>query len=507
MLQFADAARPASRMATVPAPITGWNARDQLSAMAPTDAKTLVNYYPSETGVSLRRGSADHVTGLGAAVQSLMPYSTGSTNELKAAADGKIFDVTTAGAVGSAEVSGLSSNKWQYVNFGTAGGNFLWICNGTDQERYYNGSTWATASLTGVSAGDIINVEAHVSRLFMVIKNSLSYCYLPAASITGTVSVVDLSRGVFREGGKLVACATWTRDGGSGPDDMMAFITNKGEVAIYSGTDPSSASTWQKVGTFKIGAPIGDRCYFKVAGDLVIITQDGYMPMSRVLSTDRVSPELALSDKISGEVRSAVRLYGSNFGWQCILYPKAGWGLFNVPKGGGVYDQHVVNTTTGAWCRFTDMNGGCWAVHNDNLYFGDDDGNVVLADTGRNDNDMAILGDVETAYNYFGNATTKRWTMIRPVFQSDGSVPISIGFNVDFDTKVATYDPSTVTTSTTPWGSPWGSPWGRDAAPVRAWRAVSGIGKCCSVRLRTSTTQQNITWQSTDFMWEEGTGL
>lgn len=506
MIPFVAAQKDKAKTRTVPAPIGGWNARDQLSAMAATDAKTLVNYYPSETGVSLRGGSDTHATGLGASVESLMPYATGSTNELKAAADGKIFDVTSAGAVGAAEVSGMSNDRWQYVNFGTAGGNFLWICNGADQERYYNGSTWATATLTGISAGDVINVEAHVTRLFMVIKNSLKYCYLPVNSISGTVSIVNLSS-VFKEGGKLIACATWSRDGGSGPDDMMAFITNKGEIALYSGTDPSSASTWSKVGVFRIGAPIGNRCYFKVAGDLVIITQDGYMPMSRVLSTDRVSPELALSDKISGAVREAVQLYGSNFGWQCLLYPKAGYGIFNVPRAVGIYDQHIVNTTTGAWCRFTDWNGVSWAVHNDELYFGTESGTVVKADTGFNDDDAAILGDVETAFNYFGSSATKRFTMIRPVLQSDGSIPISIGFNTDFDSNISTYDPSTITTTGTKWGSAWGSPWGRVSAPVKAWRSVSGIGKCASVRIRTSTSAQNIIWQSTDFMWEEGTGL
>lgn len=506
MIPFASASQPSPKTKSIPAPIGGWNARDELSAMAPTDAKTLNNYYPSETGVTLRKGSETHATGVGDQVQTLMPYATGSTTELKAAGNGKIFDVTSSGAVGTAEVSGLNNTKFQHVNFTNSGGSFLWVCNGVDQERYYNGSTWATATLNNISAGDVINVDVHVSRLFFVLKNSLKYGYLAVNAISGDVSVVNLGS-VFKEGGYLVACATWSRDGGSGPDDMMAFITSKGEIALYSGTDPDSASTWAKVGVFKIGAPIGNRCYFKVAGDLVIITQDGYMPMSRVLSTDRVSPELALSDKISGAVRDAVRQYGSSFGWQCLLYPKAGYGIFNVPRSTGIYDQHVVNTTTGAWCKFTDWNGACWAVHDDELYFGDDDGNVVKADTGFNDDDNAILGDVETAFNYFGSSATKRFTMIRPVLQSDGAIPISIGFSTDFETRINTYNPSTITTGGTKWGDAWGSPWGRVSAPVKAWRSVSGIGKAASVRIRTSTSAQGITWQSTDFMWEEGAGL
>jgi len=474
--------------------------------MNPKDAIVLDNYFPSESEIALRNGHTSHATGIGGSVETLMHYATGATKELKAAGNSGIFDVTSAGAVGAAEVTGLTNTKFQYVNFGTAGGNFLWVCNGADQERYYNGSTWATATLTGVSAGDIVNVHAHVNRLFMVIKDSLKYCYLPVNSISGTVSVVNLSS-VFNEGGKLIACASWSVDGGEGGDDRMCFITDRGEVAVYSGTDPSSASTWTKINTYKIGAPVGQRCYFKVAGDLAIITQDGFMPMSRVLATDRVSPELALSDKIAGAVKTAVRLYGSTFGWQCLLYPKGGYGLFNVPRTGGIYDQYIVNTTTLAWCRFTGQNGVCWAVHDDNLYFGDENGTVFKADSGLSDNGSAILGDAKQAFNYFGDTATKRFTLIRPTLSSDATLPVSMTYDVDYDNSNPAYTPSTVTSVGTPWGSPWGSPWASSDEPITDWFGMGTIGKCIAPRIRTSTTAQRVSWQATDYMWEPGIGI
>ncbi|MEC9266711.1 MAG: hypothetical protein VX464_11680 [Pseudomonadota bacterium] len=60
-------ARAAGRAAkitptTIPAPIGGWNARDAIDLMQPTDAIVLDNWYPDETEVALRRGYSLHGT-------------------------------------------------------------------------------------------------------------------------------------------------------------------------------------------------------------------------------------------------------------------------------------------------------------------------------------------------------------------------------------------------------------------------------------------------------------
>ena len=41
---------------SVPAPIGGWNARDSLANMNPMDAIQLVNFYPTPTDVTMRKG-------------------------------------------------------------------------------------------------------------------------------------------------------------------------------------------------------------------------------------------------------------------------------------------------------------------------------------------------------------------------------------------------------------------------------------------------------------------
>ena len=62
-------------------------------------------------------------------------------------------------------------------------------------------------------------------------------------SVGGAANVLDLSS-VMHFGGKLTAMATWTIDAVYGVDDNLVLISDKGEVAVYRGTDPTSASTW-----------------------------------------------------------------------------------------------------------------------------------------------------------------------------------------------------------------------------------------------------------------------
>ena len=121
---------------TVPAPTGGWDTRQAVSAMPPTNAVLLDNWFPETEKVTLRGGSAAHATGLGTsseAVETLMEYNKlDGTNELIGACGAEIYDVTSAGAVGSAVVSSMNSARFQYVNMGTRGGQFLLAFNGAD---------------------------------------------------------------------------------------------------------------------------------------------------------------------------------------------------------------------------------------------------------------------------------------------------------------------------------------------------------------------------------------
>jgi hypothetical protein len=495
---------------SIPAPIGGWNSRDAVDMMGPADAIVLDNYFPDENEVRLRNGSASHATGLTHDVESLMSYKSGASSKLFAATTGgNIYDVTSSGSVGSAAVSSLSNGQFQYVNFGTSGGNFLWICNGADSPRHYNGTSWATPSISGVTGSTIVNVTVHKTRLFFVLVNSLKFGYLPVASVAGTVATFDLAS-IAAKGGTLTAIGTWTRDGGDGSDDLAVFLTSEGEAIVYAGTNPGSADAWNLVGVFNIGRPIGRRCVEKVGADLIVTTENGFLPLSKVLPLGLSAPSAAISDKISGSVKEAARNFKGTFGWQSVLYPKGGYGLFNVPNSTvRDYHQYVVNLTTGSWCRFTGMNGNAWAVHEGELYFGGA-GVVYRGDTGTNDVGAAIEGSGKTSFQYFGGrGVLKQFTLIRPIIASDGALPVSIGFDVDFKNGTAIFTPSSVTSEGAEWDeATWDvDAWATGAEPIQTWRSVTGIGYNAAIRIRTSTTNQGVTWHAVDVQYKNGTGL
>jgi hypothetical protein len=234
------------------------------------------------------------------------------------------------------------------------------------------------------------------------------------------------------------------------------------------------------------------------------------MPLSQTLVTGENAPAKAISDKISGSILQSVNNFSSTFGWQGIIYPKGQYGLFNVPTSTvGDFDQYVVNVSTGAWGRFTGQNAYCWELLNGELYFGENT-KVFKADNGDSDNTAAIQGDAKTAFIYYGGrGTPKRFTLIRPVMGSNADLPVSIGFDVDFNDGTSVYTPSAATTTGSEWDvATWDvAPWGGTTATQSVWRSVSDIGWNAAIRIRTSTTSQTVIWHATDVYFERGRGL
>jgi len=142
---------------TVPAPIGGWNARDSLGSMALEDAVTLTNWWPGTNSVVLRYGYTKHATGMTGQVETVMTYSSGTTDKLFAAVGTSVYNITSSGAVGAADLTSLTNAKRQSVTFTTTGGSYLMMVNGADKLRSYDGSAWrkdgdgAGYDITGVN--------------------------------------------------------------------------------------------------------------------------------------------------------------------------------------------------------------------------------------------------------------------------------------------------------------------------------------------------------------------
>ncbi len=195
-------------------------------------------------------------------------------------------------------------------------------------------------------------------------------------------------------------------------------------------------------------------------------------------------------------MNDAARNYMGNFGWQIISYPRGTMALMNVPivENQTSY-QFVMNTITGAWARFTGINANAWETMNDNIYFGDNGGQVCQWDTGSGDGSNSITARVETAFNYFGSrGIQKKFNMIRPIITTDGSVTPGVGINVDYGTGGDVSIPNTVSAVGGIWDSGvWDtSTWGQEGATVANWTSVDGIGTCASVITTLSTSNNGL---------------
>lgn len=498
---------------SLPPPVGGWNARDALANMEPTDAVSLTNYFPNVSSCDLRGGFIKQCTGMSGQVQTVMVYNGGATSKLFAidATGLKIWDVSAVGVAVATTVSGLTNAQWEYANITNSGGSFLYCCNGADKPRLFDGTTWtaidaiSTPAITGVTTTNLINVLLFKHRIWFIEKNTLKAWYLPTDAVGGAAQPFDLS-GVATQGGVLVDLVAWTIDGGFGLDDNLAFITSKGEVIVYRGTDPASAATWVEMGVWQIGAPLGRRCMLKWGGDSLILTLDGLMPMAQALQSSRLDPRIALSDKIAGAIGDAATAYQSTFGWEVFYFPKQNAVWVNVPVAVGQQQQYVMNTITRAWCNFTNWAANCWALYNDNPYFG---GNGIVYkawDVSYGDDGANIAGNAVQAFNYFEmRGVEKYFTRARPNIITTGAPSVQIGLAVDFNlTPLAPI--SFAPTSYALWDSGvWDSGiWGQSLNQSANWQGVTGIGYCGAPQFQTASMGVQIKWASTDIVFQAG---
>jgi hypothetical protein len=495
-------------------PVKGWNTRDALDAMDPADAVLLDNWFPDAGGVIVRNGYTSYATrmGSGGAVNTLIEYSSGSTNKFLAACDDSIYDISASGAVGVALGSGYGSSEWQTAAFLGK----LFFFNGNDTAQVYNGSTIGNASFTGVTLSSLIGGCIYQNRLFTWASNSTGFYYALLNSISGALTFYDLSA-FTPHGGNLIATITYSHDGGNGVLDFIAFIMSSGDVLIYYGNDPSDVNNWQLIGIYRISPPVSPRAVCNYGAEAFLTTYDDHVPLSQqlvALREGRIPPR----SKVSGAVQAAVQANAGAFGWQALYYPAGRRLIFNIPNPDGTFSQHVQNTgityidpntaqQVSPWCRFINMNGTCFGLFKNVLYFGGAAGVVYQADVGTLDVLGPVVANAQQSWNTFQSPERKLITAARPIVQSNGQVAYSFGLGYDYgDINIS------VAVATGAAGSPWDispwdtSPWSPSPILSTLWHAAGGTGVAISGALSFSATQ-GASWLRTDFKFQQGDAL
>ena len=368
--------------------------------------------------------------------------------------------------------------------------------------------TYTTIGITGINNSTFINVNLFKNRLYFTQKESLTAWFLDVNSIGGAASPLYFG-GIARNSGYLQAMGTWTLDAGQGADDYAVFVTSMGEVIVYNGTDPADPANWALKGVWQLGQTFNRRCFFKWSGDLLLLTQDGLVPLASALQSSRLDPRINLTDKIYYPISQAATNYYAQFGWQINYFASENMLILNIPIPNGI-EQYVMHTITKAWARFTGIQGYCWEVSGDaDMHFGSN-GVVGTLYSSLSDDGNNISATAQQAYSYFDSAgQLKRFMMVRPILQSTGGVPaVLCGLSVDFDTQsqlgAVSFNPTTQSEGvwdTAKWDQ---NVWSGGLITTKVWQGVTGLGFSGSVNLNAVSRNIELHWASTDYVMEKG---
>ena len=440
--------------------------------------------------------------------QTISTITRGGTGNLTAT-------VTTASAHGlvtgnQITVTGASPSQYN--------GTFIVTYTGANTFTYVMASAPATNAtttgaytvnyaITGVNSNTFVHVNLFKNRLYFTQENSLDCWYLDVDAVSGPASPL-LFGGIARNSGFLQAMGTWTIDAGQGVDDYAVFVTSMGEVIVYNGTDPDNADTWALKGVWQLGQTFNRRCFLKWGGDLLLLTQDGLVPLASALQSSRLDPRINLTDKIYYEISREASLYSGNFGWQIAYFAAENMLIINIPSGDGV-QQYCMHTISKAWCSFTNISAKCWEISYDQMYFG---GNGFVgrfwdsySDAGNN-----INAEVQQAYSYFDSpGQQKRFTMIRPIFQTDNGLPsVLAGINTDFDAQnsLGAVSFNAVSSTLGVWDTAvWDEDvWGGNLALTKLWQGVTGLGYSGGIIMKIASQGIDVYWISSDYVMERG---
>jgi len=436
-------AKAKSRTTTFPPPVRGWIRNENLAASRPQGAYVLDNWFPTQTGIRMRAGSRKHATVSSGACTGLFTYKVGTTEKFFAADETKIFDITSvadADVIPTAAVSSQTSGYYSTVQMGTSGGDYLYAVNGDDSPQLFDGTTWtaitavSTPAITGVTTSNLSFVWVFANRLFFVEKGTMKAWYLPVDSVGGAATSISFN-GVFENGGELLFGGTWSLDSGSGLDDKCVFVSSTGEVAVYEGTDPSSASTWGLVGTYDITPPLGFNATLRAGGDLILATENGMVPISEAVQKDTAALSLAaITRAIEPEWTTEVSARRSK-SWDVLKWPSNNMAVVALPVVNSTTEAYcfVVNMETGAWCRYTGWDTECLGLFNSVGYFGTSDGKVMQMEAGGSDDGMPYVASYVGLFDHLGApGAVKTVHSARTIFNAASEIEPQISISKNY---------------------------------------------------------------------------
>lgn len=424
-----------------PAPIGGLVTNIDIASEAPGNASVLTNWFPTQTGIRIRGGCKKHgIAAGGAPIVRLLHYKFGSVEKLFASTATSIFDMTSPAAppaTVSASVTGQTSGDWSVFQHTNTGGSYLVATNGANARQLFNGTSWtATPAITFTDStvmADLSYGWLFANREFFVKKNTLDAYYLDVAAIGGAATLFPLG-GTMKKGGSLLTGFSWSLESaGSGPTEYCCFVSTEGEVAVFAGTDPSSADSFALQNVYQVGKPLGKNAWLKRGGDVFIGTVDGLVPLSQALTRGvETLSQVSASKNIDDLWRAAA--LDSPTGWIISEWLEESLIFVAFPASPSFADTtFVMNAITGKWSVIRNWNATCFERFQGALFFGSSGGNVFQGDVTGADDGLPFLAAYLSAFvpSKFGQRITAGLASMRLI--SATAISVKLFAKADFD--------------------------------------------------------------------------
>ena len=446
------------RTVTLPAPTRGLIMNENESFIQPGAALVLDNWKPTMKGCALRGGhilwsQLPETT----PVVSMFQYISANAQHMFAGNATKLYDVSASEPM--LVKSGQASGNYVASQLSNEGGDHMLVCNEAgDYVLHFDGAAWVTYDTgqihtdpalpvppTCADGKNLTYVWKYRNRYFFIEGGTMNAWYLPLNSIQGQLGMIPLS-GSATKGGKLLFGARWSIDAGDGTDDKCLFVTDQGEVLVFTGSDPSTATNWRQEGLYTTSPPLGMNAHQSVGGDILVATVDGIIPISASIDKDSAQLELAaITRAIKPMWRTEVALK-RQYPWTMCKWDEYG-GLFVTWPGGAPGNQYcgVINIATGAWARFTGWDALCFGRIRGDMFFGTQTGEIMQADRTGMDNGKSYTATLVGGWEMFSSqSSTMVWRQARASFISRAGEPFQpqLSATVDYVIVIPTPPPA-----------------------------------------------------------------
>lgn len=438
--------------ATIPAPIDGINTEQGRDVMDPMSAIGLINVSTNRGILSRRPPIKSYRADLGIPCQ----YELITYNSPNGISSDILLGFGNGGALGPWQIfpnfapslipgtgSGTIGALNYHVHMRTlASGTLLFLCDGVARVCRFDGTNCDIAGFTigGVADSNLQTPCVYKTRLFFSKRNSAELYYASLGAITGALNTLEVGP-FLQKGGSILWLGTWSGNAGSGLDDFLVVASDRGEILLYTGTDPAVATSWQLVSRFFIPKSNSHHHFIYRNSDVIIFTEQGIFPLSSIVNLGQGSDTPSLANPIKSLYKS---IY--NYGYsvlkpiidselQAILIPvSAAFNDLEKEPGASFVDYNgflVMDLSSGSWSFFdTSLNSQyIYGVTNfkQKTYFG-----LLNTVTGKygvyyfetsgftnDDENGPVAVTINTSFNYLEDrAHIKRFISVSPTINT-----------------------------------------------------------------------------------------